>query len=69
MGKYDSNIEPEEHAAEFEKLSKEEQNAAILNPGHVDEGLWDKAKKMSQKSYGEIRWPFVHWMYKQLGGK
>ena len=45
---------------DFEKLSEEEQNATIMNPGHVDEGLWKKAKDISQESYGEIRCAFCH---------
>lgn len=66
---YSSELSPLEHKQVFEALSESEQNSEIMNPGHVDEGLWDKAKKISQKSYGELKWPFVMHMYKQLGGK
>lgn len=41
----------------------------IENPGNVDEALWDKAKKASQKAFGKIKWAFVTWKYKQMGGK
>lgn len=30
--------------------------------------LWEKAKERSQKEYGHIKWPFVMWLYKKLGG-
>lgn len=67
--KYGSMKNAEDYKHEFENMSETEQMKPIMNPGHVDEGLWDKAKKMSEKSYGEIRWPFVMYMYKKLGGK
>ena len=35
----------------------------------VDEDIWEKAKKQSQKSYGKISYPFVVYLYKQMGGK
>lgn len=36
----------------------------------ADEKKWDKAKEISQDSYGEIRWPFVTWIYiNKLKGK
>lgn len=41
----------------------------IQNPGHVDESLWDKAKKASMKSYGELRYPFIMYLYKKMGGE
>ena len=66
---YSSELTPEEHKHEYESLSNDEQMKPIMNPGHVDEGLWDKAKKISMKSYGEIRWPFVQYLYEKLGGK
>jgi hypothetical protein len=30
---------------------------------------WEKAKEVSKAAFGEIRWPFVMWKYKELGGK
>ncbi len=40
------------------------------NPSWVkDEELWEKAKKQSLKSYGKISYPFVVYIYKQMGGK
>lgn len=35
---------------------------------HTDEALWDKAKKASQEAFGEIRYPFVMWLYQKWGG-
>lgn len=34
-----------------------------------DEDIWEKAKKESLKSYGRISYPFVVYLYKQMGGK
>lgn len=34
-----------------------------------DEDIWEKAKKQSLKSYGRISYPFVVYLYKQMGGK
>lgn len=39
------------------------------NPGNVDESLWRKAKEKSMAAFGKIKWKFVTWAYKQLGGK
>lgn len=41
----------------------------IENPGNVDEALWRKAKESSQAALGEIRWQFVVYMYKKMGGR
>lgn len=38
-------------------------------PLNVDQGLWSRAKDASQKALGEVRWQFVTWCYKKLGGK
>lgn len=38
-------------------------------PGHVDEALWEKAKRASQDAFGKVKWPFVTWWYKEHGGK
>lgn len=55
---------------EYDALSHDEKQVLdIQNPGHVNEGLWEKAKKISMKSYGELRYPFIMSMYKKLGGK
>lgn len=58
-----------DYKSEFERIdvSKHEEvmNGAIMNPGHVDEAKWKKAKEISQKTYGEKRWPFVMWLYKE----
>ncbi len=41
----------------------------MSNPGKVDEALWAKAKEASKAALGEIRWQFVTWAYKRMGGK
>lgn len=41
----------------------------FMNPGTVDEGLWEKAKSASQKAFGKEKWQFVVWWYKKHGGK
>lgn len=43
-------------------------NAGISNPGKVDESLWKKAKDVSMKALGKIKWPFVTYIYKKHGG-
>ena len=53
----------------LEKGEMQYNSQDIANPGKVDEALWEKAKKISMESYGEIRRPFVTYMYKELGGK
>lgn len=39
------------------------------NPGNVDESLWKKAKDKSMAAFGRIKWKFVAWAYKQMGGR
>lgn len=42
----------------------------LLQLSHITNGpLWEKSKEASRKSFGEIKWPFVMWMYKKLGGR
>lgn len=38
-------------------------------PLGVDQELWAKARVRSKQVYGEVRWQFVTWMYRKLGGK
>lgn len=67
------------NSAEFDKASYEADGGDAMfdtrrelffeNPGNVDESLWDKAKKASMASYGKIKWQFVTFMYKKMGGK
>lgn len=56
---------------QFMQLSDEVKNefAAIKNPGKVDEGLWKKAKRASQHAFGEEKWAFITWWYKEHGGR
>jgi len=67
--KYSSAPPIENAVEEYENMSEIDQQKAIQNPGHVDEAKWSEAKKISEKSYGEHRWPFVMYMYEKLGGK
>lgn len=39
------------------------------DPKNVDKSLWEKAREKSQQAFGKIKWQFVVWAYKQLGGK
>lgn len=39
------------------------------NPLGVDQALWTKARYESQKALGEVRWQYVAFIYKKLGGK
>lgn len=38
------------------------------NPGKVDEGLWEKAKRECEHSEGKIIWAVVTHIYKKMGG-
>lgn len=49
-------------------LKKSNADEEIMNPGVVDEAKWEKAKEMVRKEYGEIKWPAVTYIYKQMGG-
>jgi hypothetical protein len=61
----------------FDKASFEAEGGdSIYDPARVkalvllkNGALWEEAKKASKASYGEIKWPFVMWMYEKLGGK
>lgn len=39
------------------------------DPVGVDQLLWGKARVVSRETFGEVKWQFVLWMYKKLGGK
>lgn len=54
-----------------EKLVKKENPVAVLKtPDWVsDSDTWIKATKQSLKDFGKISYPFVVFLYKQLGGK
>lgn len=67
--KYSSAPPIENDVQDYENMSEIDQQKSIQNPGHVDEAKWSEAKKISEKSYGEHRWPFVMHMYEKLGGK
>lgn len=52
------------------KLKKSNPCDICANPEWAsDEVIWDEAKKKSLKEYGKISYPFVVYLYKQLGGK
>jgi phage-related protein (TIGR01555 family) len=38
-------------------------------PVGVDQTLWGRARIRSQEVFGAIRWQFVAWMYRKLGGR
>ena len=44
-------------------------DSKLANPGKVDENLWDKAKKATEKEYGKDKWPVVTSIYEKMGGK
>lgn len=67
--KYSSEISSKQQKEKYESLDNESQNKAIMNPGHVDESKWKKAKDKSMEEYGEHKWPFVMYLYKEMGGK
>ena len=59
---------------EFLKMGKKDEDYEVSikkgNPSWAsDEDVWEKAKKQSLKSYGKISYPFVVYLYKQMGGK
>ncbi len=55
---------------EFEGVDQEDMHKKLMNPGKVDEPKWEEAKEISKKSYGEVRYPFVMWLYShRLKGK
>jgi hypothetical protein len=59
---------------EFLKMGKKDKDYEVAikkgNPSWAsDEDVWEKAKKQSLKSYGKISYPFVVYLYKQMGGK
>jgi hypothetical protein len=55
---------------DFEGAGVHYSSEEIFDAIHVGNGpLWDKAKEKSKAEYGEIRWPFVMWLYEQMGGK
>jgi len=41
----------------------------VENPGHVDESIWERAKKKAQEEYGAGHWAAVSFLYKRLGGR
>ena len=46
--------------------SQRQLNEAIL----INNGpKWEQAKKESQAEYGELRWPFIMYLYEKMGGK
>lgn len=61
-------ITPEDLNEEnWKKISAREILATL--DSHVDEALWNKAKRASQEAFNEIRWPFVMYLYTKWGGK
>ncbi len=59
---------------EFLKMGKEDKDYEVsLKKGNpswaASEDIWEKAKQQSLKSYGRVSYPFVVYLYKQMGGK
>jgi len=40
----------------------------VMNPGHVDEAKWEKAKKAAEKSGYKDKYAVVTEIYKKMGG-
>jgi len=55
-GRLSNDDDVELMKTEYEKIQKDYDNGPV----------WEKAKKISRESYGEIRWPFVMWLYERL---
>lgn len=70
-GKAVTNSSKEPSRADFEASGAHYTSEQIMDAMHqVTNGpLWEKAKKLSQKEYGEIRWPFVTYVYEKMGGQ
>jgi hypothetical protein len=48
----------------MERRATENELAEGNPPAWVaSESKWEQAKKASRESFGEIRWPFVAWLY------
>lgn len=60
-----------EEFTEFTNMSNEdvEKYDKLSNPGHVDEGTWDKAKKAASKSSAGNKWALTSYIYEKMGGK
>jgi uncharacterized protein len=39
------------------------------DPKNVDKSLWERAREKSQQAFGKIKWQFVVYIYRKLGGK
>lgn len=39
------------------------------DPKNVDKSLWERARERSQEAFGKIKWQFVVYIYRKLGGK
>ena len=58
-------------AMDYENEKVATENSLPGNPPEwvSDEAKWDQAKGISQDAHGEVRWPFVTWVYlNQLKG-
>jgi|HubBroStandDraft_5_1064220.scaffolds.fasta_scaffold609481_2 hypothetical protein len=67
--KYSNEEDPKDYVRNWEKMSPEEQNAQIQNPGHVDESIWEKAKKKAAEEGHAEKWPLIMFLYEKMGGK
>jgi uncharacterized protein len=67
-----------QNSPEFDKASYEadggdswiddRQKPFYDDPHNIDQGLWEKAREASDKSFGHENWKFMVWWYRKQGG-
>lgn len=48
---------------------KDKYSKIVMNPGKVDEGLWEKAKRAAEHAGADNKYAFATWWYEKEGGK
>jgi len=58
-------VDAEEAVSSYEKEREATEAGLPGNPPAWigEESKWDEAKSISEESFGEVRWPFVAWLY------
>lgn len=69
MCKYSSKMDLKKVMHDYNSMDDTMKNAAIMNPGHVDESKWKEAKEAVHKEYGDYKWPVVMHVYEKMMGK
>jgi hypothetical protein len=64
----DDRIEFDSLDAQVKEDHAKEGEAVVLNPGKVDEALWEKAKRAAEEAGATDKWAFITWWYKKQGG-